>query len=222
MIGRLRLSIIVPFHRNLEHLRRCLSAIRAETSGAEVIIAADGALDDCGALATAFDARVLRLPGPQGPAVARNRAAATARGETLVFVDADVEVAPQSLTRLAEVLDGQPHIAAVVGAYDESPTEPNFFSQYKNLAHSYIHQAADPRAQTFWAGFGAVRTEVFFSVGGFDERFERPSIEDIDLGYRLTAAGHRVLLDARLRVSHLKRWTLRSLVASDIFDRGIP
>jgi hypothetical protein len=59
-------------------------------------------------------------------------------------------------------------------------------------------------------------------VGGFDERFRRPSIEDVELGYRLVAAGYSLRLDVRFRGRHLKRWTLRSSVVTDIRARGIP
>ena len=51
-------------------------------------------------------------------------------------------------------------------------------------------------AQTFWAGLGAVRRERFLEAGGFDAgRYPAPAIEDIELGLRLTDAGHRILLD---------------------------
>ena len=59
-------------------------------------------------------------------------------------------------------------------------------------------------------------------MGGFDERFTRPCIEDIELGDRVAAAGSRVLIDRRLHGCHLKRWTFRSMIASDIWDRGVP
>jgi glycosyltransferase involved in cell wall biosynthesis len=217
-----RLSIIVPFHRNLDCLSRCLEGLGEAPSGAEIIIAADGAVDDCSRLAEAHGAKVVVVEGPSGPAVARNRAAAAARGNVLVFVDADVVVARDALARLAQLLTERPHVAAVFGAYDEEPDASNFASQYKNLAHSYIHQVSSPASQTFWAGFGAVRVNAFASIGGFDERFRRPCVEDIDLGYRLTAAGHFVLLDHRLRARHLKRWTIGSMIRSDVMDRGVP
>jgi GT2 family glycosyltransferase len=64
---------------------------------------------------------------------------------------------------------------------------------------------------------------VFQEVGGFDgKRFPRPSIEDIELGYRLRRAGYRVLLDKTLQGKHLKRWTLRSVIWTDITRRAIP
>ncbi|NJR31347.1 glycosyltransferase [bacterium] len=130
-----------------------------------------------------------------------------ATGDILVFIDADVVASVGDLARVAEILEQQPDIAAVFGAYDDAPGHPGFMSQYKNLAHSFIHRTSSTVAQTFWAGFGAVRRDAFLSVGGFDERFERPSVEDIDLGYRLNAAGFRLMLDSTLRCCHLKRWT---------------
>src|SRR5439155_19309366 len=76
---------------------------------------------------------------------------------------------------------------------------------------------------TFWSGCGAVRRRVFFDVGTFDaKRYSRPSIEDIDLGARLRAAGHRIFLNKAMQATHLKRWTIKGMTACDIFDRAIP
>lgn len=189
---------------------------------AEVLVAADGAVDDCRALAAASGAQVVVVPGPSGPAVARNRAAAVASGDVLAFVDADVVVAPEALPGMCRLLSTETDLDGVFGAYDLLPPERNFMSQYKNLSHAYVHEVGGTQASTFWAGLGAVRAEAFRSVGGFDERFRRPSIEDIELGYRLVAAGYSLRLDARFRGRHLKRWTLRSSIATDILARGIP
>lgn len=219
---RPRLSIIIPFHKGLPLLERALAGVTPLAFGDELIVAADGAVDDCGPLARRHGARVLEIDGPRGPAVARNVAAASATGEVLVFVDADVVASTGAVERAADIFAAHPDVCAVFGAYDENPAAEGFVSQYKNLAHAYIHRISRGEARTFWAGFGAVRREAFQAVGGFDERFERPSIEDIDLGYRLSEAGGRILLDPTLSVCHLKRWTLASMVQSDIFDRGIP
>lgn len=183
---------------------------------------ADGAREDCVAIAASVGALLVVRPESAGPAAARNQGAAVARGEILVFIDADVVVSKTCLQELDSMFSKRPEASAIFGAYDETPDATNFISQYKNLAHSYIHQRANIVAQTFWGGFGAVRADAFAAAGGFDERFARPSVEDIDLGYRLTAAGHLVLLDHRLRVQHLKRWTFTSLLVADVRDRGIP
>jgi hypothetical protein len=189
---------------------------------AELIIAADGAVEDSPPIAAAAGARVVVVPGPSGPAVARNRAAALASGEMLVFVDTDVVVAPDALPGMCRLSDTYRDIDGVFGTYDHSPAERNFMSQYKNLSHAYVHEVGDTRASTFWAGLGALRADVFRSVGGFDERFSRPSIEDIELGQRLVAAGHTLRLDVTFRGRHLKRWTLANSLTTDIRARGIP
>lgn len=224
-----RLSVVVPFHRNLAQLRLCLAAVR--TAGRalpphvvpeDLIVVADGAVDDPTAVAAELDASVLAIAGPQGPAVARTRGAGQARGDLLVFIDTDVVIRPDALARLAALFVDAPDLGAAFGAYDEQPADRGFFSQCRNLAHSFIHHRSNRDANTFWAGLGAVRADVFREVHGFDPRFALPSVEDIDLGYRIRRVGYRIALDPSIQGTHLKRWTLWSSVVSDIRDRGVP
>jgi hypothetical protein len=67
-----------------------------------------------------------------------------------------------------------------------------------------------------------VRRTAFEAVGGFDERPVRRFIEDIELGYRLRQGGHRIRLDKEIQATHLKRWTLRSVLRTDLLYRAIP
>jgi hypothetical protein len=166
-----------------------------------ILVAADGR-DDCHVLAASVAARVIEVPGPSGPAAARNRAAAEATGDVLVFVDADVVAAPDALAGMCRLLESAPEIAGVFGAYDVEPPEPNFMSQYKNLSHAQIHETGNPEAGTFWAGLGAIRTSVFRQVSGFDERFRRPSVEDIELASG-APGGIPAAARPRLRGRHL-------------------
>jgi hypothetical protein len=96
-------------------------------------------------------------------------------------------------------------------------------SDFRNLLHHHVHQSGAGSASTFWAGLGAIRRETLLDVGGFDEqRFPHPSIEDIDLGMRLASNGKRIVLDPAIQGRHLKRWTLRSMVETDLLRRGAP
>ena len=222
-LGSVSATVIVPFHRGIQHLSACLAAIRVSLPDTPLIVAADGAREPLAPLCAAYDATIVEIPGgPAGPAVARNRAAEHATGDILLFVDADVVVAPDALPGMRTVLESEPHLAAVFGAYDHRPTAPGLVSQFKNLAHTYVHERGQRSASTFWAGLGAVRREAFLAVGGFDERFRRPSIEDVDLGQRMSAAGRTLRLDTRFRGTHLKRWTLLGCVRTDVCARGIP
>jgi len=164
---------------------------------------------------------VLTLPARRGPAAARNHGAMSARGEVVLFVDADVTVPPQTIARVAETMADR-SIDAVIGSYDRHPTAPNFVSQFKNLAHRYVHQHAREDGQTFWGACGAIRRARLLSLGGFDQEYGEPSIEDIELGNRLTQAGGRIRVRKDLEVTHLKRWTLASLVRTDIRQRALP
>jgi hypothetical protein len=88
--------------------------------------------------------------------------------------------------------------------------------------HCFTHRVASKHACTFWAGCGAIRKEAFLRCGGLDERYGRPAVEDIEFGLRLNAAGGRLLLDPAIQATHLKRWSLASMIKTDIFDRGVP
>ena len=218
----MRFSVIVPFHGDFSQLERCLMALGSRPAGGEVLVVGDGAPRPTAEVAARNGARFVEQNPRRGPAAARNRGAGVALGNILIFVDSDVVVNATAISQVLELLEDNPPVAAVFGAYDEAPADAAFMSQYRNLAHSFVHQQANPDAQTFWAGLGAVRRTAFADVGGFDERFGIPSVEDIDLGYRLRAAGHRIRLDHRIRGCHLKRWTLLSSIRIDIWCRGIP
>jgi hypothetical protein len=127
------------------------------------------------------------------------------------------------MERVAKFFDAHHEVAAVFGSYDDSPRATGIVSRYRNLLHHFVHQNSNPEAATFWAGCGAIRREVFRAVGGFDERrYPKSSIEDIELGYRLRQAGHRIVLDKGLQGKHLKRWTFRSVVLTDVRNRAVP
>ena len=149
-------------------------------------------------------------------------AVAQAHGDIAWFVDADV-VAHDDAAIQVQSAFAEPGIAAVFGSYDDRPAAENFLSQYKNLVHHFYHHRGRSEASTFWAGCGAVRKDAFLAVGGFDAaRYTRPSIEDIELGYRLRAAGGRILLWPPLQGTHLKVWRLVNLVHTEVFCRAIP
>lgn len=215
-------TVIVPFHRNVAMLRRVLEPFRDRASTTELVVAGDGPIEDWIPVADEFGAVGISWPRAQGPAVARNRAASIARGRYLLFVDGDVIAERGVVQRIEAYFAEHPGVAGVFGAYDDAPEAPGFISQYRNLQHRYVHVTSAPHARTFWAGLGAIAAEPFRAIGGYDERFRRPSVEDIDLGYRLTRAGHQLAIDPGLNGKHLKRWTWWSSIVSDVRDRGVP
>ena len=188
----------------------------------EVIVVDDRSTDSSAALAADAGALVLSSPRRAGPGAARNIGAEQAVGNILWFVDSDVVVQTDGPAFIQAAFE-DPSVVAIFGSYDDRPSAQNFASQYKNLIHHYYHHKGRREASTFWAGCGAVRKDAFLEVGGFDvEQFTRPSIEDIELGYRLRAAGHRIVLDPNIRGRHLKAWTLKDIIFVDIYRRALP
>lgn len=221
----IRISAIMPAYRAEALLPRVLEPLLAMlTRGelAEVIVVDDQSPDATADVARRLGAKVLVTPVNGGPGVARNLAAKAAVGNVLWFVDSDVIAWPDGATKLKAAF-ADPSVAAVFGSYDETPGGPGWFSRYKNLMHRYYHQTARRTATTFWAGCGAVRADMFARVGGFDvETYRVPSIEDIELGYRIHAAGGVICVDPTLLGKHLKVWTVKNAIHTDIFRRALP
>ena len=219
----LNISVIIPVYNGGTNFRKCLASVnKAVPPPYEIVVVSDGDTDGSWRLAEASGAQVIRLTGPGGPARARNVGAETAKGDIFFFTDADVAIPPDSIKQIRDAFHREPELDALFGSYDDEPAEIHFLSQYKNLLHHYVHQTAREEASTFWGACGAIRCHVFRKMGGFNESYRRPSIEDIELGYRLKQAGHRIRIVKTLQVKHLKHWGLVTLLRSDFFDRALP
>jgi Glycosyl transferase family 21 len=194
----MRLSAIVPATVAAPTLVRCLAAL--EAAGPDELLVADE-------------------PAGATPALARNLAAERATGDVLVFVDADVVVHADALERIRRRLR-DPSLDAVFGSYDDAPEAPGAVSGFRNLLHHHVHHRGAGRAQSFWTGLGAVRRASFDAAGRLDPG--RRWLEDVELGARLIQAGARIELDPAIQGTHLKRYTLASMLHVDVVERAIP
>lgn len=220
------ITVIVPVYNGGTELPRCIDALLHAGVPSERLVIVDDCSTDGVARQVASDHGTryeLMANGPMGPALARNHGAMVSTDASLLlFVDADVIVQPDTVDRFVAVFDENPQVQAVFGSYDNHPDSPGVISQYKNLLHHYMHQTGSRQATTFWSGCGAVRREAFLSMGGFDPRYRKASIEDIDLGLRMTDAGYAVELRPEILCKHLKHWSLKGWLKTDIFSRAVP
>jgi len=216
-------SVVIPVHNTADHLKQCLEALRAsDLMPAECIVVDDGSTDDSAGVATRFGAKVLSTNGRFGPSRARNLGVQSASGNVILFLDADVCVRPDTVSKIAAEFSRDPDLDAVMGSYDNTPSAPGYVSQFRNLMHCFVHQHSKREATTFWAGCGAIRRQVFVNFGGFNEIYRSPSIEDIELGYRMAKAGRKLALSKDIRVTHLKQWGFRNMMRTDFFYRALP
>lgn len=217
------ISVVVPVRNDRDNLERCLKALAtSDCNRYEVIVMDDASTDDTPDVAERLGAKVIRLERNMGPAGARNLGAEHAESDLLLFIDADVCVNKETVSRFVKAFEEHPEVDAVFGSYDHDPEHRGLFSQYRNLVHHFTHQSSNREATTFWTGCGAVRKDVFLRHAGFDANYARPCIEDIELGVRMSKAGHRIMLDRTIQATHLKHWTLWKMIKTDIFDRGVP
>jgi GT2 family glycosyltransferase len=198
-----RVTAIIPATKAPETLQRVTGAIEAAAAPPDEVIVVSG-------------------PYEAGPAEARNAGAERASGDLLVFVDADVIVHRDAFVRIRDAFASDPGLGGVFGSYDDEPARGDTVSAFRNLLHHHVHQSSPGPARTFWAGLGAIRRDVFFEVGGFDDAYGAPSIEDVELGLRLTDAGHRIELAPDIQGKHLKGWTLPGMVRGDVLHRAVP
>ncbi len=161
-------------------------------------------------------------PEQKGPAFCRNLGAKSANGQYVCFCDSDTQHHLETLETAyhhlqKDALDG------LIGCYDREPSCKTIVSQFRNLLHAYHHEKNHGQLGVFWGAFGIIKHEAFRAVGGFNaSRYARPSIEDIELGYRLLNNGYTIKLQADVKIKHHKCWTLRNMLKTDLWSRAVP
>jgi len=209
------ISLVVPTRRPQLLCDHLIPSLRdASPRPSEVIVVDDAAVPPAaGYLARFPEVRLVTQPRQGGPARARNLGASIAREEIIMFLDDDVIVPADLFGRVLTHFE-QPEIAAVTGLFSRECFHTNLCSRYKNDYMHYICRSAAPRTSTLLTAVCAVRREAFRKVGGFDENIRAATVEDVDLGRRLSSDAPAVLFDADLQVVHLKRYDPVSLLTS--------
>lgn len=207
------LSLIIPSYNNPEAVGRLLASIGASTRAPsyEVIIVDDGSnkrykkiLARLVKTGAKHPLRIVTLKKNQGPAVARNRGVAKAVGEFVVFLDADVEVFPDTLAQAAKVFRDDPDVVALTGVWVKEQKTRAFFPNFKALRDwSYWINERDNSGYyyLFSTRIAAIKRSVFLRLGGFDETYPAPLVEDIELTYRI-ARRYAIIFAPLVRVRH--------------------
>lgn len=215
-----QIDVVVPARNAAETLGACLAGLeRAGFVPEQVIVVDDGSTDGTSGIARAAGVRAIRSDSPAGAAQARNIGAAATDASLLLFVDADVVLHSGGRDRILAFFAAHPGHAAIIGSYDDVPPAPGRLSRIRNLLHHHVHQGAGGDVASFWTGCGAIRRADFEASGGFEPGHP---LEDVALGLELARAGRPVRLDPALLGTHLKRWTLRSMLRADLFQRALP
>lgn len=213
------ISVVVPAWNAVEHLPRCVGALAAQQGlpgPLEVVVVDDGSDDGTAEAARAAGGgvvRVVRRAERGGPAKARNDGVAAARGQLVLFTDADCVAEPDFVAEICRPLLADPAVGGVKGAYRTEQrslaarfAQAEFEERYRMMARLRTIDFVDTYAAAF-------RRTVLEEAGGFDTSYPLPNNEDVDLSFRIAAAGHRMVFAPSAVVAHRHRPTLAGYAA---------
>lgn len=209
-------SIVIPTYNRPERLVSCLTAIVQldyPRDRFEVVIVDDGSNPSIEPTVTPFQAQfnlILIQQTNSGPATARNKGAAQARGQYLVFTDDDCAPLPNWL----QVLESHfiANSGAIVGGHTLNALPENLYSTASQVLIDYLYQyynANPQQAQFFASNNFALPTEVFRKVGSFDTSFPLAAGEDRELCDRLLHYGYPMSYAAAAQIHHAHALTLK-------------
>jgi len=200
------ISVVVPTYNRLETLRRVVPSLLAQDVGEaafEVLVCDSNSNDGTEAFLAETSAaapHVRHLRGAfSGRAMARNAGIANARGDVVLFNDADILASPDLLRRHLERHRGTANLA-VVGLEVQVRDYYEYLHKRDNPgARGALHPPARKRLSWlyFLTGNASVRRDDLVRVGCFDESFTGYGHEDLELGYRLQRSGIEILYEPR-------------------------
>jgi glycosyltransferase involved in cell wall biosynthesis len=205
------ISIVIPTHNGAATIGRCLAAaLASDYPRFEVVVVDDGSTDGSAAIIEAFPVKLLRTAARGGVSRARNAGAAASSGELLFFIDADCLLPPDALS-VAHASYGAGGDRILGGTYTPRPYDADFFSWFQSV---FVHHFETKRAPPDYVAAHAMVIDagLFRRSGGFAEGSFigfAASVEDVELSHRLRRAGCELVMDPRLRVQHIFRFSLR-------------
>jgi hypothetical protein len=236
-----RVSVVVVSYNTRADLRRCLDHLERSREPVEIIVVDNASRDGSAAEARRPGVRLFPSPVNQGFAAANNLGARQARGRLLLLLNPDAFVEPDSIGRLADLLDARPDLAGtaprLVGLDGQTqrtcrrlPTVRDalfelaglsrlfpgsaFFNRWK--MGGFDHDETREVEQVF-ASCWLLRRADFLHLGGFDTRFPI-FFNDVDLARRLDAAVGPTLYEPSIAVTHVGGSSVRRVRARSVLN----
>lgn len=198
------ISIIIPVFNGGNYIMDCLKSLKDQTipgSAYEIIVVDDGSTDHTAEAVKGFDVKYFYQKN-QGPAAARNLGVKMAKGDIVLFIDADCRATKNWIEEMVWPFK-DPEIVGVKGVYKTGQRElvARFVQvEYENKYERMKKIKYIDFIDTYSAGF---RKEIFLQYGGFDTSFPTASVEDQEFSFRLAKDGHKMVFQPDAVVYHL-------------------
>jgi len=215
-------SVIIPIYNGADTIPVVLEALyRSTARDFEVVIINDGSTDNSlevlKGLSKKYPFRLISFPENRGVSKARNAGAAAARGEIILFIDADCIVLTDTIEQAVKALRKGDSIC-IGGAYTREAWDKDFFSNFQSL---YIHHVETKVEHPDYIATHcmAIWKKTYDEFGGFKEDYfigHAASVEDVELSHRLIDAGYQLSRPSHIQVQHMFRFGLRKSVKNAI------
>jgi GT2 family glycosyltransferase len=214
------ISIIVPIGKATSVLNDCIGALlTTKSSNAEIILVFDREVDNYFFVFPHRSVRIVFTGKQSGPAYTRNLGAKYANGEVLFFIDSDVIVHQGTFSAILHCLMDE-NCDVLTGVYSYDCGYTNYASIFKNIWMRTTYLMLKNPVPVVNSALMAIHREAFDKVGGFDNSYLTPSLEDSDLGRRLNSQGLRCCISKDFCAIHRKRYSIGALIKTD-FSRSI-
>jgi len=202
-------SVVIPAYNAEKTIVQNLSSLITQKCPYqyEIILVDDGSKDSTAKIAEKFiedfgnpKVKLIRVPH-RGPAAARNVGIKEARGDVILFTDADCIVREDWVFSMIEPLFNDVSIVGVGGTY-QTLNADSMTARFVGYDIAYRHSRMNKSIDHIGTYSAAFRKNALLEVGLYDESFTQADSEDNDISYRLTDRGYKLVFQPRGLVSH--------------------
>jgi glycosyltransferase involved in cell wall biosynthesis len=211
-----KISVIIPVGNDAIYLGEVLNGLSEQTQKPfEVVIVDDRVTDSSLKLLqkTELPIKLLKTTEERyGVSSARNIGAESAGGDIIVFIDSDVLIPLDALSRIGKATE---KYDGAIGIQSKYCGFNNTASKYKNQWMRWTFLKLKSPVSLFYTSLAGIKRSAFIESGGFDERYKMPSIEDTVFGNKLAQLGFKIHIDKQLEYIHKRRYSLFDILKTD-------
>lgn len=209
------ISIIIPNYNSEKTIKHCLDAIFSSNNKQfEVILVDNGSTDKCLDIVLQYKVQTKKLEKNYGAAYARNYGTKFAKYDILLFIDSDIIIKPDTLTKLI-LLFKYNYIEVMSGLTSSYSHYKNITSVYKTARLNYRHYNTPEYVTTTHGSFTAIYKHVFDYIKGYPVT-KTNAVEDLDFGLELAKRGIKCYMSKDIVVDHYKYYTLWKFLKNDL------
>lgn len=199
---KMKVSVIIPVYNASKSIKQCLESIyNTKYKDFEVLVVDDNSTDNSVEIIKNFPCKLIKFNKNKGPAVARNTGAREANGNILMFIDSDAIQQEDNINKIVDDFKKYPDIASVSGMFSKESISKGWFAKYRDLQIHYWHKSTSRTSTIFMVTTGAIKKDIFFEVGCFNENYNAADVEDYEIGHRI-AKKYKMLVDDDIVFKH--------------------